>query len=207
MEDFVRKKHWEIIYQTTNQKDLSWYELQPETSLSFIEKLNLPVTAKIIDMGAGDSLLVDRLVDLGYRDITLLDISEPALKRAKSRLGRRGVGLKWIVADATNYQPTEKYDVWHDRALFHFLTREEEISTYLETAYQSMRPDGILVIGTFSALGPKMCSGMEVRRYSEQELTQRLDKYFVKLECITMDHETPSTILQNFTFCSFRKRI
>jgi ubiquinone/menaquinone biosynthesis C-methylase UbiE len=129
MEPFDRKKHWENIYQTKELKNVSWFEPTPETSLAFFKQFNVPKNAKIIDVGGGDSFLVDNLLNQGYTDITILDISEAALNRAKERLGLKAANVKWIVADAASFEPTEKYDFWHDRAAFHFLTEEKEIAT------------------------------------------------------------------------------
>ncbi|RIH67282.1 class I SAM-dependent methyltransferase [Mariniphaga sediminis] len=205
MENFDRKKHWENIYQTKELKEVSWFQPTPETSLDFFKQLNVPATAKIIDIGGGDSLLVDHLLDLGYQNISVLDISAAAIDRAKQRLGERANKVKWIIADAANFKPLEKYDFWHDRAAFHFLTDEQEISNYLETAQLNINPEGILVIGTFSEEGPKECSGIEIKQYSETTMTNRLKKFFEKIKCITVDHKTPSGTIQNFVFCSFRK--
>jgi len=205
MEMFDRKKHWEKIYQTKELKDVSWFQPTPVTSLNFIKELNIPKTAKIIDIGGGDSLLVDHLLDLGYVDITILDISETALERAKQRLKNRAAKIKWIVADASNFNPTEKYDLWHDRATFHFLTEEQEIENYINSVQKSINPSGILVIGTFSEQGPIKCSGIEIKQYSKTTMTKMLKKYFEKIRCITIDHVTPSNAIQNFIFCSFRR--
>lgn len=205
METFDRKKHWEKIYETKELKDVSWYQPTPETSLSFFKQFNVPVNAKIIDVGGGDSLLVDHLLDMGYKDITVLDISEAALERAKKRLGTKAEMVKWIVADAATFKPTEKYDFWHDRAAFHFLTQEQEIENYLDTVQKSIKPTGVLVIGTFSEQGPKKCSGIEIKQYSEKSMIERLQKFFEKIKCITVDHKTPFDTIQNFVFCSFRK--
>lgn len=205
METFDRKKHWENIYQTKQLNEVSWYQPNPETSLDFFKQFNVPLNAKVIDIGGGDSLLVDHLLDRGYNDITVLDISEAAINRAKHRLGDKAEKVKWIVADAAKFQPTEKYDFWHDRAAFHFLTDEQEISNYLETAQNNLRPAGVLVIGTFSEQGPKKCSGIEIKQYSETTMTDRLKKFFEKIKCITIDHTTPFGTVQNFVFCSFKK--
>lgn len=205
MEDFDRKMHWENIYETKDLKDLSWFQPTPETSLDFFRQFDMPITAKVIDIGGGDSFLVDQLLNLGYRDLTILDISAAAIDRAKQRLGDRAKGVKWIVADAATFKPTEKYDFWHDRAAFHFLTDEQEISNYLETAQQYINPKGVLVIGTFSEQGPKKCSGIEIKQYSETTMTDRLKNFFEKIQCITVDHKTPFDTIQNFVFCSFRK--
>jgi len=205
MENFDRKKHWETIYQTKELKDVSWFQPTPETSLSFLKQFNIPTTAKIIDIGGGDSFLVDDLLDLGYQDITVLDISAAALDKAKQRLGNRANKIKWIVEDASTFRPTEKYDFWHDRAAFHFLTQEQEIENYLDTVQKSIQQTGVLVIGTFSEQGPKKCSGIEIKQYSETTMTDRLTRFFEKIKCITVDHKTPLDTIQNFIFCSFRK--
>mgnify|MGYP000678149815 CR=1 FL=1 len=205
MEHFDRKKHWEKIYQEKELKDVSWFQPTPETSLDFFKQFNVPTTAKIIDIGGGDSFLVDHLLDSGYEDITILDISSAAIDRAKQRLGERANHVKWIVADAATFKPAEKYDFWHDRAAFHFLTDEQEISNYLDTAQRNINSTGVLVIGTFSQQGPKKCSGIEIKQYSETTMTDRLKTFFEKIKCITVDHKTPFDTIQNFVFCSFRK--
>ncbi|MES2380030.1 MAG: class I SAM-dependent methyltransferase [Bacteroidota bacterium] len=201
-----RKKHWEDIYLTKNLNEVSWYQPTPTTSLEFIKQFNIPTTAKIIDIGGGDSFLVDNLLDLNYQDITVLDISEAALNRAKQRLGNRAGKVKWIVADVTSFRPTEQYDFWHDRAAFHFLTDDKEVDNYVETTQQNIAAKGILVIGTFSENGPKKCSGIEIKQYSETSMTDKLKSFFEKIQCITIDHTTPFDTVQNFIFCSFRKR-
>ena len=205
MNNFDRKKHWETIYQTKKLNEVSWFQPTPKTSLDFFTGLNVPKTAKVIDIGGGDSYLVDHLIGLGYQDITVLDISAVAIERAKLRLGDSSNNIKWIVADVTSFEPTEKYDFWHDRAAFHFLTDEKEISSYLNTAQQTINPSGIMVIGTFSEQGPIKCSGIEVKQYSEASLTNRLKDSFERIKCITVDHKTPFNTTQNFVFCSFRK--
>jgi SAM-dependent methyltransferase len=205
MEKLNRKKHWEHIYQTKELKDVSWFQPTPKASLDFFKQFNVSTAAKIIDIGGGDSFLVDHLLDLGYQDISVLDISSLAIDRAKQRIGKRSKKVNWIVADAANFIPTEKYDFWHDRAAFHFLTDEQEISCYLETAQKHINPTGILVIGTFSKEGPQKCSGIEIKQYSETTMTDRLKKLFQKLICVTVDHKTPFDTIQNFVFCSFKK--
>jgi len=205
METFDRKSHWENIYQTRALKDVSWFEPTPKTSLGFFKRFRVPLTAKIIDIGGGDSLLVDHLLDLGYSDITVLDISAAALDRARRRLGDRATKVKWIVSDVATFTPTEKYDFWHDRAAFHFLTNEQEIAHYLDTAQKNIQPTGMLVLGTFSEQGPKKCSGIDIHPYSERSMTDQLKMFFEKIQCITVDHKTPTGNLQHFVFCSFRK--
>jgi 2-polyprenyl-3-methyl-5-hydroxy-6-metoxy-1,4-benzoquinol methylase len=205
METFDRKKHWENIYQTKELKDVSWFQPTPETTLEFLKILGVPTSAKIIDIGGGDSFLVDHLLNLGYENITVLDISEAAIDRAKKRLGDQAKKVNWIVEDISNFKPAKTYDFWHDRAAFHFLTNEQEISNYFLTAANGISPTGILLIGTFSEQGPKKCSGIEIKQYTETTLTLRTQHLFEKTRCTTIDHKTPFDTLQNFVFCSFRK--
>jgi 2-polyprenyl-3-methyl-5-hydroxy-6-metoxy-1,4-benzoquinol methylase len=205
MENTGRHEHWENIYKSKDTSELSWYQSTPETSLDFFRQFNVPKSAKIIDIGGGDSLLVDHLLDLEYQDITILDISETALEKAKSRLGKRADKVKWIVADASKFKADEKYDFWHDRAAFHFLTEEADIKSYIENAQKNINPNGIMVIGTFSEAGPKKCSGIEIKQYSEGSMNNMLGKFFEKIKCVNVEHKTPSGSLQSFVFCSFRK--
>lgn len=205
MEDFNRHAHWENIYKTKQLREVSWFQPTPTTSLEFLKEFNIPTTAKIIDVGGGDSYFVDYLLELGYQDITVLDIAETAIERAKERLGEKAERVKWIVADAAAFVPTDKYDFWHDRAAFHFLTQEKEIENYIDIVQRSISSTGILVIGTFSENGPKKCSGIEIKQYSEISMTDRLKRFFEKIRCITVDHKTPYDTIQNFIFCSFRK--
>jgi SAM-dependent methyltransferase len=205
MSNFDRKDHWENIYKSKRFPEVSWYQEEPRTSLEFFSQFNLPKEAKIIDIGGGESYFVDHLLARGYQDISVLDISRDALDRTRKRLGLRGTKVKWIVADAARFKPVEKYDFWHDRATFHFLTSDEEIESYIQTAQKHINPNGILIVGTFSENGPKKCSGIEIRQYSEETMTDRLKRSFEKLRCIRVDHRTPFDTIQNFLFCSFRK--
>jgi len=205
METFNRKNHWENIYETKSLEEVSWYQPTPETSLEFIQNLSLEKDASIIDIGGGDSFLVDHLLESGYTNITVLDISEKAIERAKERLGKNAEKVKWIVSDITKFEPAEKYDIWHDRAAFHFLTDDNDISAYLEIAGKAVKQNGRLFIGTFSENGPKKCSGIEIRQYSEDSLSETFGSEFRKINCFTVDHKTPFDTVQNFIFCSFRK--
>ncbi|KJF44800.1 SAM-dependent methyltransferase [Draconibacterium sediminis] len=200
-----RKKHWEDIYQSKNTAEVSWFQSSPTTSLQFVKEFKLPLSARIIDVGGGDSFMVDRLLEMGYRNITVLDISETAIKKAQQRLGEKADTVKWIVADAAGFQPTETYDFWHDRAAFHFLTEKQEISNYVDTISSYVKPGGYLVLGTFSEQGPTKCSGIEIKQYSENTMTSLLTDFFNKIRCISVDHKTPFNTLQNFIFCSFRR--
>ncbi|NJB84363.1 SAM-dependent methyltransferase [Lewinella marina] len=205
MEPFDRTRHWEKIYRTKNLEEVSWYQRDPATSLGFIDAFAVPLDARIIDVGGGDSFFVDRLLDRGYRRVTVLDISAAAIERARRRLGDRADAVNWIVADAADFRPPEQYDFWHDRAAFHFLTDEGDIENYLASARAGLAPGGVLVIGTFSEQGPEKCSGIRIRQYSEASMARRLEEHFEKIRCITVDHQTPFDTVQNFVFCSFRR--
>ena len=149
MEDFVGPKKSKNIFQTKELNDINWSKSSPETSLEYFDHFNIPTDAKVIDIGGGDSFLVDHLIDLGYRDITVLDNSAAAIQRAKNRLGNKAKKVKWIVADATTYISAEKYDFWHDRAAYQFLTDKQDFLNYIEIAQQNIKPTGILIIGNF----------------------------------------------------------
>ncbi|QRQ63624.1 class I SAM-dependent methyltransferase [Sphingobacterium multivorum] len=205
MENFNRKKHWEDIYENKPLESVSWYQPNPEASLHFIEQANLPKKAKIIDIGGGDSFLVDFLLKAGFEDITILDISNAAIERAKKRLGDEATKVKWIVSDILDFVPDATYDFWHDRATFHFLTVRQEIDRYIKIADQSIAVGGILVVGTFSEQGPKKCSGITIKQYSAQSISDLFQTCFRKIECMTIDHITPFDTKQHFVFCSFRK--
>jgi len=204
MTDFNRKEHWENIYQTKSLHEVSWYQPSPFTSLEFINELEISKEAKIIDVGGGDSFLVDQLLKNGYRKVSVLDISAKAIIRAKKRLGNMADKVEWIEADAAEYSPDTQYDFWHDRAAFHFLTQEDEIRHYTQTAYDSINAGGYLLVGTFSTNGPTKCSGIEISQYSESRLVERFSK-FNHIKCQIVDHITPSGGVQNFIFCLFQK--
>ena len=199
-----KKAHWEKVYHTKQPNELSWTQSIPKTSLEFIHSFHLPKSASIIDIGGGDSKLVDYLLDVGYENITVLDISNTALERARIRLGEKATKVTWIVSDITEFRPSGTYDVWHDRATFHFLTTQEQVGKYLDVARNAIT--GYLTIGTFSKNGPKKCSGLEIQQYSEEQLQDQLANGFEKIRCVTEDHITPFETTQNFLFCSFQKQ-
>lgn len=198
-----KKKHWQNVYASKNPDELSWTQETPETSLNFIHSYKLPKTAKIIDIGGGDSKLVDYLLAEGYENISVLDISTHALDKAKLRLGEKSKKVNWIVSDIANFKPTMQYDIWHDRATFHFLTTARQIAAYLNIAKQFVT--GFMTIGTFSEKGPEKCSGLKVKQYSEPLLELQLQDGFKKLKCITENHNTPFNTTQHFLFCSFKR--
>jgi SAM-dependent methyltransferase len=207
MENFDRKKHWENIYSTKELENCSWFQPTPLKSLEFIEQSGITKSSKIIDIGGGDSFLADSLLEKGYTDITVLDISETALERAKQRLGNKASQVKWVVGDAASFAPSNKYDLWHDRAAFHFLTYQNDVNSYIVTAKNALNDRGVLVIGTFSENGPKKCSGIDIKQYSAEGLSKAFEDSFKKLKCVNVDHPTPFNTTQNFTFCSFQKLV
>ncbi|MBC7388395.1 MAG: class I SAM-dependent methyltransferase [Opitutaceae bacterium] len=197
------KNHWENVYTNKQPHEVSWTQEVPQTSLDFIKSFQSPKTASIIDIGGGDSNLVDYLLAEGYTDITVLDISSSSLEKAKLRLGENSSKVKWIVSDITEFKPERKYQIWHDRATFHFLTSANQIKEYLKIANTAIA--GFLAIGTFSDNGPTKCSNLNIKQYSEADLQSAFEEGFSKIKCVNEDHRTPFNTIQNFTFCSFRK--
>lgn len=201
-----RKEHWENVYRTKQLNEVSWYQPNPATSLGFIEDIAIAKDANIIDIGGGDSYFADHLLDRGYKNITVLDISATAIERAKQRLGDRAAEVNWIISDVTEFKPEVEYDFWHDRAAFHFLTEEKDIAAYVEAVHLGTTSNAVMAIGTFSEQGPKKCSGIEVRQYSETAMTSLFRERFEKIHCFTEKHKTPFETEQDFIFCSFRKK-
>ncbi len=199
------KKHWDTVYKTKLPSQVSWTQSVPKTSLDFIHSFGVDKAAKIIDIGGGDSKLVDYLLEEGFENITVLDISKIALDKAKKRLGNKGKKVHWIVSDVTKFNPATTYEVWHDRATFHFLTTAGEIAAYIGIARKAV--SGYLTIGTFSEEGPEKCSGLTIEKYSEEKLSAELKKGFDKIRCITENHITPFDTSQHFLFCSFKRAI
>lgn len=201
----TQQQHWNTVYNTKSEEEVSWFQPYPKSSMEFIELFNLPLDARIIDVGGGDSRFVDALLEKGYRNIDILDISSAALEKTKKRLGDKASNINWIVSDITAFEPTKQYDFWHDRAAFHFLTTEEQINTYVSIAEDALKDGGYLVLGTFSENGPKKCSGLEIRQYSEASMSARFEVWFERIKCIKEGHTTPSHTVQDFLFCSFKK--
>ncbi|MBP2616900.1 class I SAM-dependent methyltransferase [Chryseobacterium jejuense] len=197
------KKHWENVYETKNPDQVSWTQKKPQTSLDFINSFGLGKEAKVIDIGGGDSNLVDFLLEEGYENITVLDISVKALEKAQQRLGSKADKVNWIATDITAFEPTETYDIWHDRAAFHFLTTPEQVSKYIDIAEKNITT--FMVLGTFSKNGPAKCSGLDIQQYDEESLSEKFKEDFEMIQCITEDHTTPFETTQNFIFCSFKK--
>lgn len=199
------QKHWDKVYSTKAEEELSWFQLYPKTSMEFVELFNLPLTANIIDIGGGDSHFVDALIDKGYQNIWVLDISARAIERAKQRLGKKASRVNWIVSDIIDFESSVRFDFWHDRAAFHFLTTEDKIYKYVSIAEDAIKKDGYLILGTFSESGPTKCSGLDIMQYSEASMSARFEIAFDRVKCVQEDHLTPFNTAQSFLFCSFKK--
>lgn len=205
MDNFDPKQHWENIYTKKAATDVSWYQAMPKVSLDLFAEYRVPLSARVIDVGGGDSLLVDHLLERGHSAVSVLDISGAALVKARERLGPKAAQVDWIEADATAFEVAEGFDVWHDRAVFHFLTDDAAVERYLERLAKYLKPGGLLILATFSEDGPQKCSGIDVQRYSEAEMTARLQRLCDRIRCFKVDHVTPFDTVQNFLFCAFRR--
>jgi len=201
-----QKEHWEKVYQTKENTDVSWYQPIPQTSIDFLQEAKTPKNAEIIDIGGGESNFVNYLLAEGYENITVLDISQTAIDHKKEALGESAKKITWIVSNITDFQPNKKYDFWHDRATFHFLIQPTYIEKYTQTIQNNINNNGILVIGTFSETGPVKCSGLEIKQYTEETLSEMVGKHFEKIKCVTTTHNTPFDTTQNFIFCSFKNK-
>ncbi len=176
----TKKDHWEHIYREKGPDEVSWTQAIPSSSLQFIDVLNLSRNARIIDVGGGDSNFVDHLLERGFQNLSVLDISETALEKAKTRLGERADQVNWIVSDVLEHSPERAYDIWHDRATFHFLTDPERIREYVDLVERSTNKG--LLIATFSDRGPEKCSGLPVEQYDEEKMEALFSKAFRKHE-------------------------
>mgnify|MGYP000125460924 CR=1 FL=1 len=198
------KEHWENVYANKTPSEVSWTQEIPKTSLELILNNSTDKSLNIIDIGGGDSLLVDFLLAEGYTNITVLDISSLAIKRAQKRLGDLSNNVTWIVSDINDFKPKHKYDIWHDRAAFHFLTEEHQIKNYVSLVNEFVEKQ--LILSTFSTNGPMKCSGLNITQYSSEKMNQLFKENFQLKECIFEDHITPFNTVQNFIFCNFEKR-
>jgi SAM-dependent methyltransferase len=199
------KKHWDTVYTTKGPENVSWFRPHLERSLAFFDLAQLPRNAAVIDVGGGASTLVDDLLERGYSNITVLDISEAALEAARTRLGERGSRVHWICADVTKAQlPRGAYDFWHDRAVFHFLRDPDASSRYVEAVRRSLKPGGHIVVATFGPHGPEKCSGLEVMRFTPEALHDEFGSEFLQLASTTEKHTTPWGTEQEFVYCYCR---
>jgi len=200
-----RQSHWQRVYTTKGESEVSWFQERPDTSLAMIQATGADKNAAIIDIGGGASRLVDALLRQDYRAVTVLDLSEAALQTARMRLAAASASATWIVADVTAWQPPRRYDIWHDRAAFHFLTGSTDRNAYIACLKQALSPNGQAIIGTFALDGPETCSGLAVQRYDARSLSQTLGSDFVLLETRTEAHRTPWQSVQSFQFSRFRR--
>jgi len=201
------KQHWEGIYQTKDTaREASWYQNIPKTSTDLILSTGTDKNADIIDIGGGDSVLVDELSELGFKNISVLDISAKALQKAKTRIGKNEKSVIWIESDVLEFDTESRFDIWHDRATFHFLTKEEDIANYVEIAGKFIKPSGYLIISTFSTNGPKKCSGLEITQYSEDSIKKTFRKDFRHIKSFEEIHTTPFNTKQKFLFNLFKRK-
>ena len=201
-----RKAHWETLYTTKAPTDVSWFQASPDLSLELIAATGAGKDPRIIDVGGGASVLVDKLLDAGLTRVTVLDISAAALRRAQERLGRRAGNVTWLEADVTGGKPAGPFDVWHDRAMFHFLTDPEDRARYLDAVDRTVPSGGHVIVAAFAPEGPPRCSGLEVRRYSPAALQEELGERFELVETRRELHTTPANAQQAFLYARFRKR-
>lgn len=201
-----RRDHWERVYASKPVDRLGWYAPHLETSLDWIAKLALPKDAPIIDIGCGAATLIDDLLDVGYRSITAVDISRQALATLRNRLGPQSKRIEWLAADITTAElPKKAYDLWHDRAVFHFLTEAKDRKAYRQQLLEGLKPNGHAIIGTFAPEAPPKCSGLPVQRYDAEHLADEFGSTFVLLNDKKELHVTPGGIEQMYQYCLFRK--
>ncbi|MGO8719406.1 MAG: class I SAM-dependent methyltransferase [Acidobacteriaceae bacterium] len=203
MDKLQAREHWQRIYSTRQEGELSWFEDAPGISLELLLTPQLDKAAPVLDVGGGASRLPDALLDRGFTQLTVIDIAASALEKSAKRLARRASQVRWIAADITSWEPDRAYRAWHDRAVFHFLTEEEQRRAYRSALEKALTPGAIVVIGTFALDGPERCSGLEVRRYSPESLAAELGRAF-RLTAVRMaEHVTPAGKVQRFQFSRF----
>ncbi|MGB8278778.1 MAG: class I SAM-dependent methyltransferase [Methylovirgula sp.] len=201
-----RQNHWDNIYTTKAETEVSWFQESPAPSLDLIRSMSATPQASIIDVGGGASRLVDALLGDGFEAVTVLDLSENALAAAKARLGPASSKVRWLAADVTTWEPAEAYDLWHDRAAFHFLTEAADRAAYAERIARAVRPGGQVIIGTFALDGPERCSGLPVLRHDAVSIGAVLGDDFELIDMRRHDHMTPAGAIQRFQFSSFRRK-
>ena len=200
------KNHWEHVYATKSPHSVSWYQAHADQSVRLIQQTGLPQSASIIDVGGGASTLVDDLLHAGYRRLTVLDLSRSALAAAQARLGEEARHVTWLEADVTSVTlPSQAFDLWHDRAVFHFLTSEREREAYVASVMHAVKPGGYVIVATFAEDGPLQCSGLPVVRYSPEGLHAEFGSPFTLLKHEREEHHTPSGSVQKFVYCYCRK--
>jgi SAM-dependent methyltransferase len=205
LSDATRQQHWENVYATKHEQEVSWFEHNPALSLDLIKDAGYGPTAVVVDVGGGASHLVDALLSTNLAGITVLDLSANALDIARARLGKASEHVKWVVSDVTAWTPDRAYDVWHDRAAFHFLTEAADQTAYVAVLRAALKPGGVAIIGTFALDGPEKCSGLLVTRHDEHSLGQILGEDFELVAMRRYEHQTPWQSVQRFQFSTFRR--
>ncbi len=200
-----REKHWQKIYSEKTPLEVSWFQNEPSLSLQLIQSSIVNRNAAIIDVGGGASRLVDHLLDAGFNNLAVLDISETAINHTQSRLGARADQVEWFVSDITQFKATRKFDLWHDRAVFHFLTQAEDRQHYLQNMHQALVSGGHLIIATFAIGGPEKCSGLDIVQYDEQKIVAELGDGYELLDVHHELHMTPAEKEQQFNYFHFKK--
>jgi SAM-dependent methyltransferase len=200
-----QERHWDSAYEERGAEGVSWYQTVPQASLDLVKALGVPNTAAVVDIGGGTSLLASFLVERGFTDVSVLDISGSALGASKRRMGE-AVHVRMLQADVLAWRPARRYDLWHDRAMFHFLVTEDERDAYVRTLRSAIAPLGFVILATFAPDGPPTCSGLPVVRYSDDGLAQVLGDTFDVLETRREEHTTPRGALQPFTWLAGRFR-
>jgi trans-aconitate methyltransferase len=200
-----RKTHWEDIYRDKSPLEVSWFQREPALSLQLITNTGFSTDASIIDIGGGASILVDRLLERGYQHLAVLDISGIALSHSKQRLGSAAAQVEWLESDITTFAPSHPFDIWHDRAVFHFLTEAGDRKCYVETLQQTLRPGGNLILAAFAVGGPTHCSGLDIVQYDAEKLAAELGDGFTLAEQLSETHITPAKVPQQFAYFRFIK--
>ena len=200
------KSHWESVYGTKSADAVSWYAPHLNTSLQYIRRAAPALDAAIIDVGGGEATLVDDLLAAGYAKLTVLDISATALDATRRRVGPAGDGVNWLAADVLKVElPAATFDIWHDRAVFHFLTSAEQRQRYVDQVLHALKPGGFAIVGTFGPQGPDKCSGLPVSRFSADELHRTFGEPFLLLDSCVEQHTTPWGSHQQFVYCFCRR--
>ncbi len=199
-----RQSHWEQVYQSKESTEVSWYQEYPAHSIRLLEKVVVSKADAVIDVGGGTSVLVDSLLQKGYSRPAVLDISSAALKCAQQRLGEQAALVEWFVADVTAFEPPHRFSLWHDRAVFHFLTTQDDREKYLAVLRNALEPNAHLIIATFAEDGPEMCSGLPVERYDSEKLMRTFGDAFELLDQQVETHTTPSGMQQKFNYFLLR---
>ena len=205
MSQLDRRAHWDQVYAGHAPDEVSWFQARPATSLALIGRSGAGPGASIVDVGGGASLLVDALLDAGFQRLTVLDVSENALSVARQRLGSRAGEVTWLASDVTRWRPATSFDVWHDRAVFHFLVEPKDRQDYRAAMTAALKPGGQAIIGTFASDGPDRCSGLPVEKYEPESLAAALGAGFQLIDSLHEEHLTPSGKAQRFQFSRFRK--